>query len=326
MDHLACVGIDRPRRAFVHGASTMVAAAMMGVPLKASSRPAKEAADNPAGAGGSIRLGGDLEVRRMGFGAMRITGQGIWGQPEDPGTAKAVLRKAYDLGVNFIDTADAYGPYVSEELIAEALHPYPDDLVVATKGGMTRSGPNRWAPNGQPKHLRQACEASLKRLRLDAHPVYQLHALDPEVPLADSVGELARLQEEGKIRHIGVSNFDTEQLRQARGLVDVVSVQNRYNVAVRDSDPVLQACEQAGIAFIPWGPLAPYSDDSAAKGRLQQVADDRDISIYQAALAWLMTRSAVMLPIPGTGSVDHLEENVAAAAMALTAEEMEKVG
>ena len=324
MQRVNITGVDRRRRAFIQraGAAAASAAIFGAVPVSSSGRSAGSSA---AAAGGTLKLG-DLEVRRMGFGAMRITGDGIWGPPEDPRAAKAVLRRAYELGVNFIDTADAYGPDVSEELIAEALHPYPADLVVATKGGMIRSGPNRWAPNGRPEHLRAACEASLKRLRLEAHPVYQLHAPDREVPLEDSVGALARLQEEGKIRHIGVSNFTTEQLQLAQGLVTVVSVQNRYNVAVRDSDPVLAACQEQGIAFIPWGPLATRSKDSPAMDALQDVAEQRGISIYQAALAWLMTRSSAMLPIPGTSSIDHLEENVAAAAITLTDAEMDSVG
>ncbi len=311
------------RRTFVRGAGASVAAAGLLGWVPGRGLAGEGAAF--AGAGGTIQVG-DLKVNRMGYGAMWLTGEGIWGSPEDPATAKAVLRRAYELGVNFIDTADAYGPDVNEEVIAEALYPYPEDLVIATKGGFTRGGPNQWTPDGRPEHLRAACEASLKRLRLDAHHVYQLHVPDPNVPLEASVGELARLQEEGKIRHIGVSNFTLEQLRLAQGLVDVVSVQNRYNVAIRDSDPVLAACEEDGIVFIPWGPLAQRTSGSAAVAKLGELADERGTSIYQVALAWLMTRSPAMLPIPGTSSIDHLEENIAAAGLRLSEAEMAALG
>ena len=262
----------------------------------------------------------------MGYGAMWLTGEGIWGPTDDPAGAKAVLRRSIELGVNFIDTSDAYGPHTNEEIIAEALYPYPDDLVIATKGGFTRGGPNQWTPDGRPEHLRAACEGSLKRLKLDTIQVYQLHAPDSKVPLEDSIGELARLQEEGKIRHVGVSNFSLEQLRMAQGLVKVVSVQNRYNVAIRDSESVLKACEEDGVVFIPWGPLAKRVSESDAVAKLGRLADERGISIYQAALAWLMTRSDAMLPIPGTSSTDHLEENVAAAGMRLSDAEMAALG
>jgi aryl-alcohol dehydrogenase-like predicted oxidoreductase len=285
---------------------------------------------SPAAASGTLKLGGDLEVSRMGFGAMRITGEGIWGEPKDARTARAVLRRALELGVNFIDTADAYGPYVSERLIAEALHPYPRGLVVATKGGMTRTGPNKWVPDCQPAHLRSACEASLQRLKLGQHDLYQLHTVDAKVPYEDSIGELARLQKEGKIRHIGVSNVNAEQLRRARALVKVVSVQNFYNVAVRSSEEVLQVCERDGIAFIPWGPLALRAQangtPNAALNTLQDIAKQRSVDMSQATLAWLLARSPVMLPIPGTSSLQHLEENVAAANLRFTAAEMQRIG
>ena len=272
-----------------------------------------------ASAAGTLTLGGELEVRRLGFGAMRITGEGIWGPPADRQEAKAVLRRALELGVNFIDTADSYGPEVSEELIAEALHPYPEGLVIATKGGMTRPGPGRWVRDCSPEHLREACQGSLRRLRLDRIDVYQLHAVDPGVPLEESVGALAELREEGKIAHVGLSNVDTEELERAREIVPVVSVQNRYSVAERDSEPVLDRCERDGLAFIPWGPLRAVREDG--DGVIGRVADAHGASELQVALAWLLARSPAMLPIPGTSSVEHLEENVAAAGLRLTEDE-----
>ena len=241
----------------------------------------------------------DMTVNRLGFGAMRITGDGVWGDPPDREAARAVLRRAVELGVNLIDTADSYGPHVSEELIAEALYPYPDDLVIATKGGLERSGPGQWHRNARPDHLREACEGSLARLRLERIDLYQLHAPDPQVPIAESLGELNALQNEGKIRHIGVSNFDAGQLEQARELSTVVSVQNRYSVDDREHDAVLEACERDGLGFIPWFPLGAGSVENPKE-----------------ALAWLLRRSPVMLPIPGTSSIEHLEENVAAASLA----------
>jgi aryl-alcohol dehydrogenase-like predicted oxidoreductase len=284
----------------------------------------------PAAAAGTLWLGGELEVARMGFGAMRITGDGIWGEPRDQREARALLRRAVELGVNFIDTADAYGPDVSERLIKEALHPYPRGLVVSTKGGMTRQGPNQWAPNGRPEHLRAACEASLRRLKLEAHPVYQLHRPDPAVPYADSIGELAKLQQEGKIRHLGVSNVTVEQLAIARSIVEVVSVQNRYHVAERSSQEVLDVCTRDGIAFIPWGPLAQRAQQSdrpdPAIAALRTVAAERGTPISQAALAWLLAKSPVMLPIPGTSQIKHLEENVAAATLRLSSADMRHIG
>jgi pyridoxine 4-dehydrogenase len=251
----------------------------------------------------------DMTVNRLGYGAMRITGRGVWGDPPDREAARAVLRRAVELDVNLIDTADSYGPHVSEELIAEALYPYPDDLVIATKGGLERSGPGQWHRNGHPEHLREACEGSLKRLRLERIDLYQLHAPDPNVPIADSLGELNALQNEGKIRHIGVSNFDSEQLAQARELSTIVSVQNRYSFSDREQEPVLEACERDGLGFLPWFPLAAGS-----------IEDPR------VALAWLLQRSPVVLPIPGTSSLEHLEENVAAASTELTDDDMAALG
>lgn len=257
-----------------------------------------------------------MRVPRLGFGAMRITGDGIWGDPPDRAAALRLLQTAVRLGVRFIDTADSYGPEVSEGLIAEALFPYPADLVIATKGGIVRPDKPTWARDGRPGHLRAACEASLRRLRLDRIDVYQLHAIDPAVPLEDSVGELVRLQQEGKIRHVGVSNFNVQELERARRIVPIVSVQNRYNVADRVSDSVLHACERDGLAFIPWSPLAQAPGDSRneARDRLETEAAARGWSLPQAAVAWLLGQSEAMLPIPGTSRADHLEQLVAAAA------------
>jgi len=276
----------------------------------------------------TITIGKTLSVNRLGFGAMRITGAGVWGDPPDPGEARALLRRAAALGVTFIDTADSYGPEVSERLIAEALHPYPAGLVIATKGGIVRPSRERWDRDGRPRHLREACEASLRRLKLERLDLYQLHALDLQVPLEESVGELARLQHEGKILHVGVSNVDAQQLARARRIVDVVSVQNRYNVSDRSSDRVLAACERDGIAFIPWSPLSQSPSDAAAAPRLalDRVAARRGISVSQAAIAWLLARSPAMLPIPGTSQRAHLEANVAAATIELSADEMREIG
>jgi pyridoxine 4-dehydrogenase len=276
----------------------------------------------PAAAAGELTLGGDLTVRRLGFGAMRITGEGIWGDPPDPGAARALVRRVVELGVNLIDTADSYGPEVSERLIREALHPYPDDLVIATKGGLLRDGPGKWRPNCDPKHLKEACECSLRRLRLDCIDLYQLHTPDPNVPFEESVGALADLRQEGKIRHVGLSNVGRSHLERAREITPVVSVQNRYSLTSRDSEPVLQMCEQEGLAFIPWFPLDAGSLNS---GKLQQVASAHGATAHQVALAWLLQHSPVTLPIPGTSSREHLEENVAAAGLELTQEEMETI-
>jgi len=271
--------------------------------------------------GGTLTLGGDLEVHRLGFGAMRITGDGVWGPPPDDDAALAVLRRAVELGVDLIDTADSYGPAVSEELIAEALHPYPDGLLIATKGGLERGGPGQWSRNGRPEHLRVACEASLRRLRVDRIDLYQLHAPDPDVPYEDSVGTLKALQDEGKIRHVGVSNVSPEQLEQARAIVDVVTVQNRFNLTDRSSADVLAVCERDGIGFFAWFPLAA-GELAKPGGAVAGIAESHDATTGQVALAWLLQRAPVMLPIPGTGSVDHLEENLAAAQLTLGDDEM----
>jgi aryl-alcohol dehydrogenase-like predicted oxidoreductase len=277
---------------------------------------------------GCVSLGAGLQVPRLGFGAMRITGDGVWGEPRDPREARRLLQRAVALGVRFIDTADAYGPDVSERLIAEALHPYVPGLVIATKGGLVRPDRPSWDRDGRPAHLRAACEASLARLRLDCIDLYQLHAIDPRVPLEDSLGELARLQAEGKIRQVGLSNFDATELERARRVVEVVSVQNRYNVADRSSDAVLAACERDGIAFIPWSPLAqnPREANHPARQRLVAWAARRGVSIAQASIAWLLARSRAMLPIPGTAALRHLEDNVAAASLPMSADELAAIG
>jgi aryl-alcohol dehydrogenase-like predicted oxidoreductase len=269
--------------------------------------------EGAAGGAGTIDVGGDITVRRLGFGAMRITGPGIWGPPPDRDEAKAVLRRAIELGVNFIDTADSYGPHVSEELIADALHPYPKDLVIATKGGLERTGPGEWPSNAHPDHLKDACEGSLRRLRLDEIPLYQLHRPDPQVAYEDSVGALVELKDAGKIRHIGVSNVTEAELRVAQSLTPVVSVQNRYNLADRSSESMLDLCEQEDIAFLPWAPI----QDADANDALGEVASRHRVSTTQIVLAWLLARSPAMLPIPGTGSVAHVEDNVTAATVRL---------
>jgi pyridoxine 4-dehydrogenase len=273
----------------------------------------------------TLTIGGDLEVRRLGFGAMRITGPGVLGWPEDRQNSLAVLRRAVELGVNLIDTADSYGPEVSELLIAEALHPYPQGLVIATKGGLVRTERGRWPVDGSPEHLREACEASLRRLRLERIDLYQLHRPDPEVPLEDSVGELARLRQEGKIRHVGLSNVSVEQLARAQAIVPIASVQNRYSLADRKSEDVLEACEREGIAFLPWYPLA-VGDLAMPGGALGRIASARGATPAQVALAWLLARSPVVCPIPGTASLRHLEENVVAASLELTDEELGALG
>lgn len=275
-----------------------------------------------AAAAGTISLGGDLPVRRFGYGAMRITGEGIWGEPADPDECKRVLRRALQLGVNLIDTADSYGPEVSERLIAEALYPYPDDLVIATKGGLTRPGPGRWLPDGRPQHLRQACEGSLRRLRVDQIDVYQFHRPDPKVPFEESVGALVELKGEGKIRHIGLSNVDVDQLERAQRLTRIVSVQNRYSLLDRSSEPVLQDCEAQELAFIPWNPIEVGALNGRG-GRLQEVAGRVRATPTQVALAWLLAHSPVTLLIPGTSKVPHLEENVAAAGLKLSPADVE---
>ncbi|HMC52026.1 MAG TPA: aldo/keto reductase [Acidimicrobiales bacterium] len=273
-----------------------------------------------AATAGAIAIGGDLTVNRLAFGAMRITGAGIWGDPPDRAQARAALRRAVELDVDFIDTADSYGPEVSETLIAEALQPYPEGLVIATKGGLQRPGPNRWTPNARPQHLRDACEGSLKRLGLEQIPLYQLHRPDPKVPLEESIGALIELRQQGKIRHIGVSNVSEGELRRAQKVTAIVSVQNRYNARDRASDALVDLCAQEGLAFIPWAPMQDL--DSSV---IRAIAASHGVTPHQVGLAWLLARSPAMLPIPGTGSVAHLEENVAAAGVALTDAELESL-
>jgi len=271
---------------------------------------------------GTVTLGNEVSVHRIGYGAMRLTGPGIWGPPKDRNAALAVLRRAVELGVNFIDTADSYGPHVSEELIAEALHPYPSDLVIATKGGWERPGPNQWTHNATPDHLRRAVEGSLKRLRLDRIDVYQLHAPDNVVSFEVSVETLAELKREGKIRMVALSNVTQEHIERARRIVPIASVQNRYSFADREWDYVVDYCERNGIVFIPWFPLGA---GRIAGEVLNQVAQEHHASATQVALAWLLQRSSVILPIPGTSSIEHLEQNVAAAALRLNDEEYEEL-
>jgi pyridoxine 4-dehydrogenase len=265
-----------------------------------------------AGKAGELQIGNDIHVVRLGFGAMRITGKGIWGEPADRAEAIRAVRRAVDLGVNFIDTADSYGPYVSEEIIAEALYPYPAGIVIATKGGFERPGPDRWVENGKPAHLKSACEGSLRRLRLDRIDLYQLHRIDPKVPAEDQLGALKDLQTQGKIRHIGLSEVSVRQIQRAQAIVPIVSVQNRYSLADRGSEDVLEHCEQEGIGFIPWFPLAA-GKLSGADSPVSRLAARLKATPSQVALAWLLSRSPVMLPIPGTSKVEHLEANVAAA-------------
>jgi pyridoxine 4-dehydrogenase len=274
----------------------------------------------PAAAAGTITLGGDLTVNRMGFGAMRLTGEGIWGPPDDRAEAIRVLRRAVELGVDFIDTADSYGPYVSEEIIAEALHPYPDGLVIATKGGFERPGPGQWRPNGRPEYLRRQLEGSLRRLRLERIDLYQLHRIDPKVPANEQFDALRAFQREGLVRHVGLSEVTGAEVERAREVLPVVSVQNRYNVSDRQWDEVVELCEREGLGFIPWFPLSAGNLDEA--GPLARVARRRRASVYQVALAWLLARSPVILVIPGTSSVAHLEQNVAAAELRLSADDL----
>ena len=274
-----------------------------------------------AAASGTFTLGGDTPVTRLGFGAMRITGPGIWGDPPDRAEAVRVLRRAVELGVDFIDTADSYGPFVSEELIREALHPY-DGVTVATKGGLTRTGPGEWHPVGRPEYLRQCVEMSLRRLGVETIDLYQLHRIDPQVPLADQLGELAALREEGKIRHLGLSEVNVDEITEARMIAPIASVQNLFNLTSRQSEAVLGYCEREGLGFIPWFPIAT-GELAKPGGRLDSLAHETGATPAQLALAWLLRRSPVMLPIPGTGSVRHLEENVAAAAVELTGPQYE---
>lgn len=278
----------------------------------------------PAAAAGTITLGGELRVHRMGFGAMRLTGPGIWGEPRDEPEARRVLRRAIELGVDFIDTADSYGPEVSERLIGETLRPYPEGLVIATKGGLTRTGPGQWPADGRPEHLRAALEGSLQRLGVERVDLYQFHRPDPRVPFEESVGTVVNLQREGKVRLIGLSNVSVAQLRTALGMTEIASVQNRFNLTDRHSDDVLDLCEQQGIAFLPWAPLG-QADPAGLGGPLRELAVARGATPGQVALAWLLARSPQMLVIPGTSSVAHLEENVAAAGLALQAEELRRL-
>ena len=278
----------------------------------------------PAKNSGEFFIGGDLRVTRLGYGAMRITGDGIWGEPADRAEAVRVLRRAVELGINFIDTADSYGPGVSEEVIAEALHPYPAGLVIATKGGFDRPGPNQWVENGKPEHLRSACEGSLRRLRLERIDLYQLHRIDPKVPAEDQLGTLKDLQAQGKIKHIGLSEVSVRQIQHARKIVPIVSVQNRYSITDRGSEDVLEYCEKEKIAFIPWFPLAA-GRVSDSESPITRVAAQWKATPSQVALAWLLARSPVILPIPGTSKVEHLEENVAAAQLTIDANKLREL-
>ena len=274
----------------------------------------------------SFLLGGDLSVNRLGFGAMRLTGEGIWGWPDDRENARKVLRRVVEFGVNFIDTADAYGPDVSELLIAEALHPYPAGLVIATKGGNTRPGPNQWVPNGKPEYLTKCVEGSLKRLKLDRIDLYQLHRIDRNVPVEESLGALKKMQDAGKIRHVGLSEVTVKEIEQAKKVLPIVSIQNQYNIADRKSEGVLTYCEREKLGFIPWAPIGGSRSSLAKSGNpLEAEAKRHGVSVVQLALAWLLQRSPVMVPIPGTSSLAHLEENMAAAKIQLTADEWKKV-
>jgi pyridoxine 4-dehydrogenase len=290
----------------------------------ANSTSAKKQEERPAKKAGEFLIGNDLRVTRLGYGAMRITGEGIWGEPADRAEAVRVLRKAVELGINFIDTADSYGPEVSEKIIAEALHPYPADLVIATKGGFDRTGPNKWVENGRPEHLRSACEGSLRRLRLEQIALYQLHRIDPKVPAEEQLGTLKQLQAEGKIKHVGLSEVSVQQIQHAQTIVPIVSVQNRYSLTDRGSEAVLQYCERQKLGFIPWFPLAA-GKLSGGESPIVRVAAKLKVTPSEVALAWLLARSAVMLPIPGTSSVKHLEENVAAAGLKIDKEKMEEL-
>ena len=290
----------------------------------ANSTSAKKQEERPAKKAGEFLIGNDLRVTRLGYGAMRITGEGIWGEPADRPEAVRVLRKAVELGINFIDTADSYGPEVSEKIIAEALHPYPADLVIATKGGFDRTGPNKWVENGRPEHLRSACEGSLRRLRLEQIALYQLHRIDPKVPAEEQLGTLKQLQAEGKIKHVGLSEVSVQQIQHAQTIVPIVSVQNRYSLTDRGSEAVLQYCERQKLGFIPWFPLAA-GKLSGGESPIVRVAAKLKVTPSEVALAWLLARSPVMLPIPGTSSVKHLEENVAAAGLKIDKEKMEEL-
>jgi pyridoxine 4-dehydrogenase len=286
---------------------------------------ARQQGSDLAAKAGEFIIGDDLRVTRLGFGAMRLTGKGIWGEPANRTEAIRVLRRAVELGINFIDTADSYGPHASEEIVAEALHPYPAGLVIATKGGFDRPGPDRWVENGRPEHLRSACEGSLRRLRLERIDLYQLHRIDSKVPAADQLGTLKDLQAQGKIKHIGLSEVSVAQIQHARAIVPIVSVQNRYSITDRAADGVLEYCEQQKLGFIPWFPLAA-GRLSGSDSLLSHLAAQWKATPSQIALAWLLSRSPVMLPIPGTSRVEHLEENVAAAGFAMDESKLQEIG
>jgi pyridoxine 4-dehydrogenase len=307
------------------GLKAKIKGAIMSDKTTETSATEKSSKKLAAATSGEFKIGGELPVWRLGFGAMRITGKGIWGEPQDHDESIRVLRRAVELGINFIDTADSYGPHVSERLIAEALHPYPAGLVIATKAGFDRSGPDQWTMNGKPEHLRKACEGSLKRLKLERIEVYQLHRIDPAVPAEDQLGTLKDLQTQGKINHIGLSEVSVAQIKHARTIVPIVSVQNRYSVADRSAEDVLEYCERESIGFIPWFPLG--AGKLAEKGgKLERTATEMKITTSQLALAWLLWRSPVMLPIPGTSRVNHLEENVATAALKVDDRKMRELG
>jgi pyridoxine 4-dehydrogenase len=312
----ARVGSDMSRRVFLR--ATLAGGASLLAGRAATAFAAASTGDNP-----TFSIGGDLPVKRLGFGAMRLTGEGIWGWPPDRENARKVLQRAVELGVNLIDTADAYGPATDELLIAEALHPYPKGLVIATKGGNTRPGPNQWVPGGRPEYLKQCVDKSLKRLRLERIDLYQLHRLDPKVPMEESLGALKEMQSAGKIRHIGLSEVSPEQVERARKIVPIVTVQNRYNVTDRKWENTLIYCEKEGIGFMPWAPVGGTRGMSSAA--LEKAAKDHGVTIYQLGLAWLLHRSPVMLPIPGTSSLAHLEENMAARKIQLSAEEWKTI-
>ena len=273
---------------------------------------------------GTFLLGGDLPVNRLGFGAMRITGEGVWGEPKDGETAKKVLQRAVELGVNFIDTADAYGPEVSERLIGEALAPYTGGVVIATKGGLTRQGPNKWLPVGRPEYLQQEVEMSLRRLKLERIELWQLHRIDPKVPVEESLGVIKKLQKAGKIRHVGLSEVKPHEIEQASKVIDIVSVQNKYNISDREHEDTLQYCEKHNIGFIPWFPVAA-GKLAQPGGKLDEAAKKHGATVSQLSLAWLLQHSPVILPIPGTSSVDHLEENVGSAAVKLEKSEWQEI-
>lgn len=322
------------RDILVGSGATLLTLSALGKPASGMAADAKTSLPTAlAGAAGIIAIGPDLKVNRMGFGAMRITGAEEWGPPADPAAMKRLLRRVVELGVDFIDSAHSYGPHVSEELIAAALHPYSKDLVIATKCGIVRPAASEWVAEGRPVHLRSDCEGSLRRLRVERIDLYYLHAVDPQVPVEESVGELVKLQQEGKIRHIGLSNVDALHLRKAQAVAKIASVQNLYNVARRDVDDsqnVLAICEKEDIAFVAHTPLARRNQRPDRRNTqvdaLEKVAQQRGITMAQAALAWVLTRSPVTLPIPGTSSIQHMEENVAAAGLGLNAEEMMAIG